>query len=80
MTRLSERVLVSESSEQYEDAITGAMVKMKNKIAPDCQVHRSAAKCEELRDWYVEDVNGVMSAGEQMVMLEVTFQLAGSDL
>jgi len=77
---MAEQVIICEASERYDDAITGAMVKMKNKIEPDAQVHRTAPACQEMRDWYVEDVQAALSGGEQMIMVTVTFQLAGSDL
>jgi hypothetical protein len=77
---MAERVIVTEAAAHYEDAIAGAMVKMKDKIEPDAQVHRTAPACQEMRDWYVEDAESTLSGGEQMIMVTVTFQLAGSDL
>ena len=80
MTKVPEEIVVTESANTYEDAISGAMIKLKNKIAPDAQVFRTAAHCEELRDWYVESTECQLSAGEQLIMVVVTFQLAGTDI
>ena len=77
---MAERIQVSESADDYEKAIAGAMLKMKNRLSEEAQVHRNYPQCEEMRDWYIQDVEGVLTPGEQLVMVHVTFELAGSDL
>ena len=77
---MSECLTITANAENYESAIVEAMIKLKDKIDAEAQVHRTAAKCEEMRDWYVDSVEGQLSAGDVMVQIQVTFALAGSDL
>lgn len=77
---MAEQVLVTASENDYATALSSAMVKLKNQIAPEAQVHRLESHCEEMRDWFVYSVDGQLTPGETGVMVNVLFQLAGTDL
>lgn len=72
--------MVTASESSYEEAVSSAMVKLKNQVDAEAQVHRMESHCQEMRDWFVWDIDGQLTPGETGVMVAVIFQLAGTDL
>lgn len=77
--RLSERIRVIASGKDYSEMLASAIEVADRLIGANGTIHRQAADCAEMVDWFIWDVDANPSPGAQSISGEVEFILAGTE-